>query len=213
MKKIFALVTLLIFALLFLFVGCDQTNSGNTGGKETDLTVVSTLLDAEYSKIRITVTTETDMVSLKNEFNLSFDNTGAVTVNYVVNTLNEITTDSEGNFIVPSSPCDVKTGTVEISKDGTVSLVSGDEVDLDFSNLSKFSLNLAKDNLTNISLTDVKLTANVKSPATLLNDSNLDAKNCTLSIYFYPEEAIQNVKINYETKNGETVKIVYNFTK
>lgn len=219
MKKIFLLVTLLVFSLLFLFIGCAPTiggnsgNGGNTGGEKDDLTAVSSLFEVKYSKIHITVTTEADKVSLKNEFDLSFDDTGAVTVSYVVNTVNEITIDGEGNLIIPSSQYEVKTGSVEISKDGTVSLISGDEVDLDFSNISEFTLNLTKDNLTDLTLTDVKLTANVNSPATLLNDSDLDAKNCTLSIYFYPEEAIKNVKINYETKNGEAVKIVYNFTK
>lgn len=227
MKKIIAI--LLSLLTLVLLVSCNvnftpstggSENGGNTGGNpiveftpETVTAQIASLLKEEYTKTKITVTTDSGDITLKNEFEISKSQAGATVVSYVVRKANKITLDEDNNPVIPSSQYQETIGTVEIDENENVTLKEGEAVDIDFSNISNVNFNLAVSNFTDLSVSDVKLTANVKSAATLLNADGLVAKDCTISAYYAWDEAVKNVKINYVLSNGDTVKIVYVFTK
>lgn len=227
MKKIIAI--LLSLLTLVLLVSCNvnftpstggSENGGNTGGNpiveftpETVTAQIASLLKEEYTKTKITVTTDSGDITLKNEFEISKSQAGATVVSYVVRKANKITLDEDNNPVIPSSQYQETIGTVEIDESENVTLKEGEAVDIDFSNISNVNFNLAVSNFTDLSVSDVKLTANVKSAATLLNADGLVAKDCTISAYYAWGEAVKNVKINYVLSNGDTVKIVYVFTK
>ena len=227
MKKIIAV--LLSLLTLVLLVSCNVNITPSTGGSEsggstgsdpivevTPETVtaqIASLLKDEYTKTKITVTTDSGDITLKNEFEITKSQAGATVVSYVVRKANKITFDEDNNPVIPSSQYQETIGTVEIDDDKNVTLKDGDAVDIDFSNLSNVNFNLEVSNFTDLLVSDVKLTANVKSAATLLNADGVVAKDCTISVYYAWGEAVKNVKINYVLTSGDTVKIVYVFTK
>lgn len=228
MKKLIAI--LLSLLTLVLLVSCDvnitpPVSGGESGGSaggddpivdvttETVTAQLTTLLELEYAKTKITVTTDSGAVTLKNEFEISKSESGTTIVSYVVRTANKITFDDKNQPIVPSSQYKETAGKVEISKDGTATLIDGEAVDIDFSKISNVKLNFATDNFTDLLVSDVKLTANVKSPSKLLNSDQITASDCTVSAYYVWDDSVKNVKINYVLNNGDTIKIVYVFTK
>lgn len=227
MKKLIAI--LLSLLTLVLLVSCDVnltppvggSESGGNGGDDPIVDVspegvtaqITSLLELEYAKTKITVTTESGAITLKNEFEITKNETGNTIVSYVVRTANKITFDDDNQPIVPSSQYKETIGKVEIDEDGKATLIDGEAVDIDFSKISNVKLNFATDNFTDLLVSDVKLTASVKSPSKLLNADEIIASDCTISAYYVWGNAVKNVKINYVLSNGDTVKIVYIFTK
>ncbi len=226
MKKllviILSVITLLAFASCNLpphtpSSGSSSTATGSQSGGEKPqpeiltaekaLENISGLLSEKYSQITLTVSVSDGGLTDTDQFTMTFSE--KITVAYSVKRANKFTI-VDGVVTSPETPYTVKEGVVEVAGD-KVTLVSGEEVSVDFIGITALRLNLAKENFGELSVTETMLKGDVVNPKALFGNQNLVANSCTVDVSY--GTTLKYIKLSYEDGDNQKVQIDYSFVK
>lgn len=165
---------------------------------------LNAMLNADYSKIVITVTdTFDENTRLQSEYIMCFSE-NETTVNYTVEKF-AIIGDSFDNLIT-----DVKTVLTgeAVIRDGVIVSVNGDDVNLP-ALVTKRGLNFKKRYFENVQLTGLYLEADVKNASGFLG-IGLTCSNMKVQATFL--KVFDNICITYTSESGNQVEYKYVFT-
>ena len=187
----------LVLALLTCFVSCDFGNSKNT------YEILNELVQVNYKKVELDITTVTGDIELESSFVL----TDSI-VAYSVEQLN--TLPSDGN-VENSSPNykTLLTGNAIIENEKVVKL-DGESVTLPSYDELKGRFDFKESNFQNVETENGKFTANVISPSAFLGIEK--SLNDMKIVVDYNSSALQKITITYKTTNSAVIT-VYEFEK
>lgn len=190
-----ALVVVLVAVFLIVYFCCFASDIYSELGK---------IANAKHSNISVTITAEQDGETLTSSFEIHNSGNRSV-INYSVENFAEINPDTgEGGDAVTA------VGRVELV-DGKVLQQSGDEVDINFGNVTKFTLYFAKDNFQDVKTENGIFSAKVTNPKAFMDSPSLVCKDMTVMfVYMGSEENV--IVIAYTSEGGAAVTITYTFS-
>ncbi len=226
MKKLFiiilTIITLLSIASCKLPTHTPSSGSSSTatdtqsGGEKPEPEIltaekalgnISRLLNEKYSKITLTVSVSGGGITDTDQFTMTFGD--GVNVAYSIKRANKFTI-VDGVVTPPETPYTETQGVVNV-KDGVVTLISGEEVSVDFIGITALRLNLAKENFGELTVTETMLKGEVTNPKVLLDNPNLIANSCTIDVSY--GTTLKYIKLAYEDNDNQKVQIDYTFVK
>lgn len=202
MKKKLFLVTLCLLLTVVCLTGC----AVNTKFFEK----INKLLDADYSKLDITVTVSDvdDVDELISEFNVEYGANDTSKVNFNIRRLATIPSDGT----IPDSYIKTYQGSATVTNNQVVS-VSGDvPQDVKLEDVADCKLKFSDKYFANVKVTDNTLTAKVTKPQGFLGQANFTCKEDTMVVSVEYGEFINSIRIQYVSVNGSTVALMYTFT-
>ena len=201
MKKIFMFLAICTAALSFSACQFSCEDNSNSGGENAGkYASLNEMLDADYSKITLTVKDTFDSeLTLESVYVINYGN--PITVEYSVERLAEISIDNPSNNL-------------KVNYNGTATIVDGvveggEAIGLDAS-IASTGLCFKEEYFENASLTDMFLQADVKNVAGFFG-SNISCTGMKVYAEFFP--ALKNIEIIYTAQNGNKVEYKYVFTR
>lgn len=228
MKKLSAILLSIVTLLaLTIFASCtlpehvpsskpSDTATGSSGSDTPDPEVltaekalenITALLNEDYSQITLTVTVSANGLTDIDTYKMTYGN--GIDVEYSVKRANPFKIEN-GVVIPPETPYNELTGTVKVSN-GTVTKISGDDVNVDFLSISKLNLNLNAQNFNNLTVSETSLKGEVTSPKTVFNNQTLTAENCKIDVSY--GATLKFIKFKYTDNTDSNVQVEYSFTK
>ncbi len=204
MKK--SILIILVVAILALSLSaCDTEITGDIYAK------LNKLCDLNYTSIRLDVETHFHGVRLKNTYtaNTASNNT---MVSYSIQELAEITTDKDGNIIMPEEMITTKTGSA-IVVNGQI--VAGD-TSIPVQQLENINLKFKKE-FFDVDATDRAdktwriFSATVTNIKGFTGNNNFDATSMSVEVRYY-ENYVNNIVIRYTTSNGASITVIYSLS-
>lgn len=203
MKKRILFVAIVLVTLLVCMVGCKEQNA--------NLDTINSLLQSGYSKVTVNVTTQNSKVTLVGVYNLTFDS-NKTNVSYSFDKLNTFDID-DGNFSAPNSVWKTTVTGNAVIENG--SIVEGDStVDLPIDTLNFSGLSFKAENLAKVTMSNVKLQAEVKDVKAFVGSDSFQCSNMSVTVLF-SAQAISKIELTYTANdsNASNVTVVYLFTK
>lgn len=193
-KRILLVVIALVLALACLTACVDNGGTYST---------INKLLEVDYSKVIVDVTTDINGVELTGKYILTFD--GDVTnIKFDYEELNELSFDGDNSgFKKPISGTAVVRNGVVIS--------SSQEADLNTAQLNFTGLSFKPAYFKNVTATSKEFEADVVSVSGFLGASQLNASNMRVKVEYF-SAAIVQININYLSSEGAEVSISYKFS-
>lgn len=189
-KSIFAAIVILVLCVALL---CACNGKPN-------LNKLNDMVQANYSQMKLSVSTVFSDASLKNTFDVSRDGSN-FTVKYHLEKFAQLDIDKP----VLSSK-EVVEGTAEV-QEGAVVEVSG----VNLSKLITVNMRFQNDYFANLQLTDSRFTADVTNPTAFFGVETFNGSNVKVEVNF--GETLQTIQVNYLSANGGSVTISYEFSK
>ena len=197
MKKLFiVLATVTVSA--GLFSGCLNFSSGN---KSKNYKALNDMLDANYSKVKITLTdTFDDDTWLKSEYTITYSESN-ISVKYAVERFSEISIDNPTDEVKV-----IKSGEAIIS--GTEISFTGDKIELS-ADIAKLNFKFEEEYFTDAKLTNTSFVAAVKKPSEFYG-SQIICNDMSVNSTF--SDVFDTIKIKYTTYSGSKIEQTYIFT-
>ena len=181
--------------------GCATKNPPNNTTETDNYDALNQMLDANYSKLELTVTDTFDEDTyLVSKYTIVYAEK-FVSVNYSVEQFVEISLDN------PSSSVKTTLSGVAVIKDGEITF-QGQEIEIS-SNIVKPNLTFKGEYFNNAQLTDNSLSAGVKNVEGFIG-SEVVCSGMTVEAEFM--EVFNDIKINYTSESGSQVEYYYDFT-
>ena len=203
-KVIFTLITLLLIA--FTLCGCNLSLSNDDPCSQ-----INECAKKEYTHTNLEVQTTYNGVTLTNKFN-GVKGANSTVVSYSTEELATIEKGADGAYIVPSEMIVKKSGNATI-RDGKIIEQNGDAVSIPVASLEKISIEFSKDYFTDIKTysegNSKVFEAKVSSPILFTGNAKFDGKDMTVQARY--NEKLEAVKIDYTSKDGASVKVIYTF--
>lgn len=210
MKKKIFLVALIFVVAIFVLTACDLTGSKND--EEDVYTKLNKMTEETYDKIDLGISTTYKNYTLNSKFFASVAQNGTM-VTYSVERLATIEQDENGQYVMPEEQIATSKGSATI-KNGKIVEIAGDKVDIPVESLDKISLKFSEEffssALDGIENGKNVFKATVTNPVSFTGNIDFDGKDMTVDIV-YGEKKFEKVSINYTSKNGALVKVVYSF--
>ena len=198
MKK-FLFVTALIICVL-VFFGC--TSSKN------NYDVINELIKADYSSVKLEVTTTLDGESLKGEYSTTAT-TGGYKVDYRYEQLNSFA-ESDGDIVIPDEYKTTYSGSATVV-DGKVTSQTGDETDIPLERLTATRLSFSASYFSDVQQRDGDFFAKVTDVKGFFGQA-ISASNMTVTVK-YTAESLNSVTIRYRSGNGAQIIMIYSFKR
>ncbi len=210
MKRRNLLVIIAILAVVTLiFTACEDNNE--------ELTKISDMLELDYSMVNLHVQTVHKGITLNNVFTSQSAVNGTL-VTYSVEEMSTITTNSNGEFVVPSDMITKKSGSATV-KNGKIIDQTGASVNIPTSELNASNLtfkssyfsatNSSVGTLSIANVNDQVFTATVSDIKGFTGNANFDGKDMTVKVAY--AQKINVIQIEYTSNAGAQVKINYTF--
>lgn len=194
MKKIISVLTVLCL-LVLVFCACDDLSNNQS------VSMLNEKLSEYYSGWTVKVTTLKNDVSLVNEFAVTRIGEG-YNIDYTVEKLNELSIDASTEFKTTLK------GSATV-KDGKITLVEGDAIDVDLSETTKIGLKFDNSYFTDILFTTTMFKANVSSPKDFFgSEINCSSMKVTAS---FDETNFSYIIVSYTANDGANVTCRYDF--
>lgn len=201
-KVIFTLITLLLIA--FTLCGCNLSLSNDDPCSQ-----INECAKKEYTHTNLEVQTTYNGVTLTNKFN-GVKGANSTVVSYSTEELATIEKGANGAYIVPSEMIVKRSGNATV-KDGKIIEQNGDVVSIPVASLEKISIEFSKDYFTDIKTylegNSKVFEAKVSSPILFTGNAKFDGKDMTVKARY--NEKLEAVKIDYTSKDGASVKVIY----
>ena len=195
MKKRILLVAIALILVLACLVAC--------GNDSATLDKINKLLDKDYSKVKVEVTTTMEGVELKGKYALTFD--GDVTnVTFTYEELSDLSFEGANNGFK-----NTVSGTAVVQNGVVIS--SNQEVDLDTAKLNFAGLLFKSTYFKNETATGNRFKADVVSPQRFLGDNAFDGTNMHVDV-IYDATSIVQIHLSYVSAKGAAVSITYIFS-
>ena len=203
MKKSIVLVISILAVVVLTFTAC---------GVDSDVCdELNAMIKMDYTLVKMDVSTTTQGVTLDSSFT-SQSAVNGTTVVYSVEKLASITTDSNGNYVMPSKMIETKSGSATV-KNGKIITQLGDPIDIPISSLTAATLNFKSNyfasSKSSVEGTEKTLEATVSDIKGFTGNANFDGKNMTVQVKY--NQKLSVITIDYLSNNGALVKVIYTF--
>ena len=197
MKKKILLVTVAL--ALVLVIACLAACGDNNGV----FNKINKLLEVNYSKVKINVTTDMNGVELNGEYVLTFGE-GVTNVKFSYEELNGLSFEGDnGGFKNTVS------GTAVVQNGVVIS--DSQEADLNTAHLDFTGLSFKQAYFKNVTSTSNEFEADVTSPKGFIGNSQFDATNMHVKVV-YTSSAIVQIVMTYVSAGGAEVSVTYVFS-
>lgn len=189
---------LLVAIALILVLVCVTLAACNNYSETLDK--INGLLDVDYSKVEITLTTKISDVTLNGKYTLTFSG-DVINIVYSYDKLNEISIGGSNSFTTTVS------GTAKMQNGVIIS--DTNQINMDAQpDFTRFSFKQAY--FRNIYATNNKFTADVRNAKSFVGGS-FNGANMKVKVFF-GDDSISEIDLSYISKKGADVSVVYKFT-
>lgn len=198
MKKRIILVSAILVLALVCLSACNGYNK--------QLNAIDTLLKADYSSVKISVSTDMSDIKLNGEFTLTFDK-GTTTVDYIYEELNELDVNGNNSDSFKST----QKGTVVVNENNVI--VSGSKkVLLNLQQLDFSGLSFKQEFFSNVTATATTFDADVSNPRGFTGNDEFECTNMHVKVEFQ-QDRLTSIAITYVSSANSNVSVDYFFTK
>lgn len=202
MKKVLFIIAITLVLVLSLTACIAVDNVYND---------LNNMAEKGYSKIDLTIATQTEGVTLTDTINFLFDTTnGEIDKNngsatYKTQRLGKYQV-VDGVLVAPENYIVEKEGSATV-KDGKVITQDGEEI---YSGVNGLGLNFKKSYFVEINKSEGLFEAKVINPEGLFGAEDMDAVNMSIKVA-YSGKNFNRIQISYSTFEGTKVTLNYNF--
>lgn len=203
MKKF--IITIITLVFTFSFCACLTSCKTPQENNVTIYTRLSQMLNSDYDSATLNVTTKNQSYTLKSNFSITYLEDNSTKIDYLVQQISQFE-QVDGNMVAPEGFYTTKEGSVTIFNNQVVEL-NGDQISLDFAQVSKVNFDFTSTNFSNVKLTNTSFVADVTNPKSFLNAKDFDGQDLSVTIIY--AQKISSITLNYTTANNSQVKIYY----
>lgn len=202
------LLTICLVVVLTLAVVCCASCNINNHAEE--MKVINSLMRKDYATVELTVTTETDDITLAAVYSFEQKNTIAE-LTYAIDRLNSFEVNGD---VVTAPSAYITRVTGKATFDGSkITSIDGDDVDenvlldvIDRNMMFRVSY------FSNVSASKAAFSAKVTNPKGFMQNEEFDGANMTVKVV-YTETSLTSLTVKYETANGAKVTLDYDFAQ